>query len=90
MDDNLHETIQTLVDEIGSEYFAGFEVDDEYACWKVNPFLWTLFCAATSQELTFPKKKSPTERECLVYFLEGFAVARLARIMFDKGGSVAH
>ncbi len=84
------DTMNTLVTEIGNEYFADFELDNEYPCWKTNPFLWTLYCAATGAELSFPKKESPTERDCLIYFLQGCAAARLARIMFEKGQSVAH
>jgi hypothetical protein len=82
------DTLDELTDEIMETYFSHVELDEEFECWKTNPFLWLLYCVAADRELSFPPKdQSPSEYDCVMYFLKGFAFGRLIKIMTEKEGS---
>lgn len=69
--------------EVVEEHFDDFNVNEERACWRVNPFLWALYCAATGHNRALVDD-APTEAECLAYFVEIFAVSRAASLMQER------
>jgi hypothetical protein len=86
--EGFEDTLDEMNAEIMDKYFEPFEPDNQFPCWKVNPFLWSLYCAATDTELTPPPNdQSLTEYDCILYFTRGFAVARLMSVMMEKDNS---
>jgi len=63
--------------------FDDFNIDGERACWRVNPFLWALYCACTGESRALVDD-APTEEECLAYFIEVFSISRAAALLHEK------
>lgn len=90
-----NQTFENAIDEAHHEilkkYFGNFNIDRTCSCWKTNPFLWSMFCAATGLELSVPlpagdgEGEEPlTEFECLTYFIRGYAIVRLFHLMEER------